>query len=286
MTAPTIAISAIDASGRKRPVDPDTVAAYATIAEARVADGLSPIIEAFTVRPVDGGYRLVTGGHRLAMLLEIGFETLTVGVEVNVKEMGDDEALQTELFENLANAGLKQLDRALFLHESWRIAKEKRGETRGRKSKLERIQEDEKSAEFALFSGARWSEEAASRVGMSVRSVFDAVRIANALIESDAVADVRGTMLEDNQNELKQLVDIPADKRREAVAAIRSGAAKKVCEARAVIGLEKEKTNDPQVRALEQFVDSWRRGSRQTRIAMVQALGLELKKLVLEYVED
>lgn len=282
MTVETIAISDIDASDRKRPIDPDTVAAYATIAEERIAEGLSPIIEAFTVRPVEGGYKLITGGHRLAMLREIGFETLTVGVEVNIKAMSEAEALQSELFENLANAGLKQLDRALFLRESWKIAKAKRGETRGRKSKVEKLQEDEKSAEFALFSSPRWSSEAAERIGMSVRSVFEAVRIAEALIEADAVEEIRGTVIEDNQNELKQLVDLPAEKRREAAAAIKRGEAKTVREARVAIRLDKPKVDDPQARIYAGIIDFWGRASKATRIEVAKTIGPEIKKLAGE----
>jgi len=276
MTAQTIAISDIDASDRKRPIDPDTVAAFAAIAEERMAEGLSPIIEAFTVRPVGDGYKLVTGGHRLAMLHEIGFEFLTVGVEVNIKDMSEAEANQSELFENLANVGLTQLDRALFLHEAWKIAKEKRGETRGRKSKVEKLQGNRKSAEFALFSSPRFSKEAAKRVGMSVRSVEEAVRIAKALIEADTVEEIRGTMLEDNQNELKQLVQIPAPLRRAAAAAIKRGDARSVRDARVAIRLEEKKTYDPQARFYANAMDAWGKLSEVNRHNFLDAIGVPM----------
>jgi len=274
MTAQTIQLSEIDASDRKRPIDPATVAAYAAIAEERLAEGLSPIIEAFTVRPVEGGYKLVTGGHRTAMLHEIGFETLNVGVEVNIKEMTEAEAIQSELFENLANAGLKQIDRALFLYEAWKIAKEKRGETRGRKSKVEKLQEDKKSPEFGLFSSPRWSDDVARRLDMSRAAVFEAVRIAQALIETDAVEEIRGTMLEDNQNELKQLVEIPAEKRREAAAAIKRGEAKTVRDARVAIQLDEKKTDDPQARFYASAIDMWGKLADIGRANFLDAIGV------------
>ncbi len=277
MNPQKIAISAIDAAERKRPIDPVTVAAYATIAEERMAEGMSPIIEAFTVRPhedIPDAFRLVTGGHRLAMLKEIGFKTLTVGVEVNIKEMSEAEALQSELYENLANAGLKQLDRALFLQEAWLVDRAKKGETRGRKLKIERLQEDKKSPKVGLFSNPRWSNEVAERVGMSRASIFDAVHIANGLIEAGVVDAVRGTMIENNQNELKQLVAIPAALRNSAVAAIKSGEAKKVSEARVVIGLDKRCTNNPQAAILADVIDLWGKATQQTRVEIMSALGL------------
>lgn len=282
MTAETIAIADIDASERKRPIDPDTVAAYAAIAEERMAEGLSPIIEAFTVRPIEGGYKLVTGGHRLAMLNEIRFEMLTIGVEVNVKEMSEADALQTELLENLANAGLKRFDRAMFVREMWKVAKEKRGETRGRKSKVEQLQNDKKSPEFGLFSGPRWSDEVASRLDMSRAAVFEAVRIANAVIEVGAEDEIRGTILEDNQNELKQFVEVPVEKRRAVAAAIKRGEAKTVREARGAIGLGKRETDDPQARIYTGIIDFWGRASKATRIEVAKTLGPEIKQLVGE----
>ncbi|MCC3246184.1 ParB/RepB/Spo0J family partition protein [Methylocystis sp. WRRC1] len=286
MTEKTIKISNIDAENRKRPIDPDTVAAYAAIAEQRIAEGWSPLIQAITVRPIDGGYKLVTGGHRLAMLKEIGFETLSVGVEVNVKEMDDQAAFEDELFENLANAGLTQLDRSLFIYDAWKAYRAKKGETRGRKSKIEQLQEDKKEPEFGLFSSERFTDAAAERVGLSKTQVKLAKQIAERLIEADAVDEIRGTMVADNQNELKQLVDMPAGKRREAAAAIKRGEAKNIAQARVVIGLDKQKTDDPQARYCATVLDAWGRSSKLTRITIVQTLGSELKKLVLEHVKD
>lgn len=285
MTAQTIAISDIDASARLRPLDPDTVAGYAGIAEQRVDEGKPPLIQPIIVRPVDHGYKLVAGGHRLAALVEIGRETLAVGVDVIVRAMDEQEAFEDEVFENVANAGLNALDRMIFLSEAKKVAVAKRGETRGRKSKVEKLQDDKKVAETAIISSERFTKAAAERIGLSERAVQEAVRIANAL-DAETIAEIRGTMIEDNQNELKQLVDIPAEKRREAAAAIKRGEAKTVREARVAIGLDKPKTDNTQVRCFEGVLDFWGRSSELTRIEIVKTLGLELKKLVLKHVED
>ncbi|HEY8136220.1 MAG TPA: ParB N-terminal domain-containing protein [Methylocystis sp.] len=273
MTAETIAIAEIDASERLRPLDPDTVAAYAAIAEQRIGEGKSPLIQPIIVRPEGEAYKLVAGGHRLACLHEVGVETLSVGVDVVVKIMGTEEAFEDEVFENLANAGLNALDRAIFLAEAKKVADAKRGETRGRKPKIEKLQGDKKMAESAIISSARFTKAAAARIGLSETQVKEAVRIANAL-DQQAVAEIRGTMIEDNIVELKQLVELAPEQQRNAAAAIKRGEAKRVAEARVVIGVDKPKTDDPQARIYAQLIDLWGKASKRTRANFLKTHGL------------
>lgn len=265
MTAQTIAITAIDASERLRPLDPDTVAAYAAISEQRLEEGKSPLIQPIIVRPDGDFYKLVTGGHRLAGLVEIGVQELTIGVDVIVRDQDAQAAFEDEVFENLANAGLNALDRAIFLFKAWETFHAKHGETRGRKSKIEQLQEDKKTDNLSVFSSERFTQAAAERVGMSTRYVERAKRIAQGLIKVGAVEEVRGTMLEDNQNELLQLVDIPEEHRRAAAAAIKRGEAKCVREARIAIRLDEKQVDDPQARIHAQMIDLWKRASALTR---------------------
>lgn len=274
MSAETIPISAIDATERLRPLDPDTVAAYAAIAEQRMDEGKRPLIQPIVVRPDGDFFRLVTGGHRLAALAEIGVATLTIGADVIVAEQDAQAAFEDEVFENLANAGLNALDRAIFLAEAKKVADAKRGETRGRKSKVERLQEDKKVAESAIISSARFTREAAARIGLAETQVKEAVRIARAL-DAETIAEIRGTMVEDNQNELKQLVEVPAEKRREAAAAIKRGEAKTVREARVAIQLDKKPVDDPQARILANLVDLWGKASSKTRKQFLHDAGIE-----------
>lgn len=274
MSPQTIAIAEIDASGRRRPVDPDTVAGYAAIAEERVSEGKTPLIQPIVIRHVDGGYKLTAGAHRLAALREIGRETIVVGEDAIIRDEDDDAALESELFENLADAGLTALDRSLFLYEAWKAFRAKRGETRGRKKKTEQLQNDGKEPEFGLFSSPRFTDAAAERVGMSKSAVKLAKQIAEALVEVDAVEEVRGTMLEDNLNELKQLIDLPPKHRRAAAAAIKRGEARRVAEARVAIGLEQPKNDDPQARFYTNAIDVWGKLDRLHRANFLDAIGV------------
>lgn len=273
MSPQTIAIADIDASERLRPLDPNTVAAYAAIAEQRIGEGKRPLIQPIIVRPEGEAYKLVAGGHRLACLDEVGVETLSVGVDVVIKAMGSEEAFEDEVFENLANAGLNALDRAIFLAEAKKVADAKRGEARGRKSKTAKLQEDRKVADSAIISSARFTKEAAARIGLSETQVKEAVRIANAL-DPQAVVEIRGTMIEDNIVELKQLVELAPDQQRKAAAAIKRGEAKRVAEARVAIGLEQPKHDDPQARFYTAAIDVWGKLDKLHRASFLDAIGV------------
>lgn len=204
MSAQTIAFSQIDASDRLRPVDSLTVDAYAAIAEQRINEGLSPLIQPIIVRPTGVGYKLISGAHRLEVLRAIGRKELIVGDDVVIRAESDDGARDSEIFENLADAGLTALDRAIFLAEAKRRYDAKRGEARGRKRKDQQIQFDKIMPETGIILSERFSKHAAERVGLSDSKIREAVHIAKAL-NPEVIPRLRGTMIEDNQNELKQL---------------------------------------------------------------------------------
>lgn len=273
MTPMAITISQIDASDRLRPVDPLVVEAYAAIAEQRLAEGLSPLIEPVVVRPTGIGYKLTSGAHRLAVLQEIGRKELAVGDDVVIRAENDDAARDSEIFENLADAGLTALDRAIFLNEAKQRADAKRGETRGRKRKDVEFKEKEKVAEAAIISSKRFSKQVAERIGMSERLVQEAVRIAKAL-DPLVIPQLRGTMVENNQNELKQLAELDGGNQRKAVTAIRASEAKTIAQARVVIGLDKPKSDDPQGRIYADLLDRWSKASNKTRRQFMADVGL------------
>ncbi|MBG0796815.1 ParB N-terminal domain-containing protein [Methylocystis sp. L43] len=276
MRAQTIAISQIDASDRLRPVDPLVVEAYAAIAEQRVNEGLSPLIQPIIVRPWPEGansYKLTAGAHRLAVLGAIGREELVVGDDVIVRAEGDDNARDSEIFENLADAGLTALDRAIFLNEAKQRFDAKRGETRGRKRKDVEFKEKEIRAESAIISSQRFTKDAARRIGLAEVVVKEAVRIAKAL-DPLVIPQLRGTMIEDNQNELKQLAELDGGSQRKAVAAIRGGEVKTVAQARVAIGVDKPKTDDLQARIYADLLDRWSKASNKTKRQFMADVGL------------
>jgi ParB family chromosome partitioning protein len=273
MSAQTIAISQIDASNRMRPVDPLVVEAYAAIAEQRVSEGLSPLIQPIIVRPQGVGYRLTAGAHRLAVLLAIGRKEAAVGDDVIIRAESDDAARDTEIFENLADAGLTALDRAIFLYEAKHRFDAKRGETRGRKRKDIEFKEQEKMAESAIISSERFTKDAARRIGLAEVVVKEAVRIAKAL-NPLAIKQLRGTAIEDNQNELKQLAELDGANQCKAVAAIKGGEVKTVAQARVAIGVDKPKTDDAQARIYADLLDRWSKASNKTKRQFMADAGL------------
>lgn len=276
MSAKTIAFSQIDASDRLRPVDPLTVDAYAAIAEQRINEGLSPLIQPIIVRPWPAGassYKLTAGAHRLAVLEAIGREELVVGDDVIVRAEGDDNARDSEIFENLADAGLTALDRAIFLAEAKRRYDAKRGEARGRKRKDQQIQFDKIMPETGIILSERFSKHAAERVGLSDSKIREAVHIAKAL-DPEVIPELRGTMIEDNQNELKQLAAVDHKIQRNVVAAIKGGEVKTVAQARVAIGVDKPKTDDQQARLYADLLDRWSKASNKTKRQFMADVGL------------
>ena len=148
-----ILIAKIDSSRRLRPVDP----AHAEVIAASVAEvGLKQPI---TLRPhperhEDGcefQYELVIGGHRLyAVDLLLGWSELTVGRDVIIEDLDDDQALLVEVDENLARHELNALDRAIFLAERKRLYLKLNPEA-GR-GKAKKIKDEVKGQTLAFYS--------------------------------------------------------------------------------------------------------------------------------------
>lgn len=272
-----IQIVEVDATERLRPLDQLIVDAYAAIAEERVRDGLSPLIQPIVVRPSSDGYRLTAGAHRLAALAAIGREALTVGEDVVIRAEDEGGARDSEIFENIASAELSALDRAIFLREAKLRHVAKRGEMRGRKRKDQQFKEDKIMPETGIISSERFSKEAAARIGLSETQVKESVAIAEALA-ADVIPQLRGTMVERNQNELKQLVQLTHNNQRHAVAAIRSGEVRTIAQARVAIGLDKPERDDPQKRIYADLLDRWSRANKQTRASFLADIGAELVK--------
>jgi ParB family chromosome partitioning protein len=273
MSAQTIAISQIDASDRLRPVDSLTVDAYAAIAEQRINEGLSPLIQPIIVRPTGVGYKLISGAHRLEVLRAIGRKELVVGDDVVIRAESDDGARDSEIFENLADAGLTALDRAIFLAEAKRRYDAKRGEARGRKRKDQQIQFDKIMPETGIIFSERFSKDAAKRIGLSDSQIRESVSIAKAL-DPEVIPELRGTMIEDNQNELKQLAALDSGHQRKAVAALLGGEVKTVAQARVAIGVDKPKTDDQQARIYADLLDRWSKASNKTKRQFMADVGL------------
>lgn len=263
----SIPIASIDASSRLRPVDELNAQAIAASIEEH------GLIQPIVVRPDGDGYRLTAGGHRLAAMTLLGWQDLKVGEHVVIRaEETDDDALTTEIHENVFRGDLSALDRAIALAEAKRIYEAKRGETRGRPRKGIENKEDKIVAETAIIFSERFTADAAKRIGLSERQIREAVSIANALSPS-AIKALRGTMIADNQNELRLLAKYAASEQTSAAKAIKAGEAKTVQQAMVHIGVEKEKRNDPQKQIYVALNDLWERANARTRAQFLDDIG-------------
>jgi len=266
-----IKISAIDDSGGLRPVDPDHVALLAqSIEQGRLEQPIS-------VRPLGDGYKLIVGGNRLAALKMLGWEELTVGEHVIIRDSDDDEARQAEVDENLVRSELTQLERLSFLaerKETW--LRSTRPSGRGGDRKSQKYKEEIKPYSIGFDFDGRFSKHAAKRFGMSEKSVEQALTLAKKL-QDDTIAAIRGTMVANNLQELLALGDIKGDEQIAAARLIQSGQAKTVLQARIVLDPKLKPSDDPQAALFPAFIAIWKKADKFTRAAIKKHIEADRK---------
>lgn len=221
-------VSAIDATGRLRPVD----RSHAQMIAASMNE--SGLIQPIVVRAdaSGNGLKLVVGGHRLCGAEINGWDEIAA----ILIECSDDEARQIEIDENLARKELTALERAEFLAERKRIYETLHPEAANGKAKKPKTEKG-KVANLATF--ARFSKDAAKSTGLGERTVQRACELA-ASLSPEAIALIRGTKLADNQAQLQALAALaPADQVTVA-GLIKASAAPNVAKARAIAGLVPE----------------------------------------------
>ncbi len=275
----TISYASIDASNRKRPIDPDHATWIAASIEEKgrgaIGEGLEQPIK---LTPRGDGYRLVHGGHRHAAMGLLGWSDLVIGKHVVVEEMGDLEAELAEIDENLVRRELNALDRALFLAERREIyEKINKVHGQGGDRKSDRYKESTISQTLRLGFSPRFTADVADKVGLSERAVQLALQIAEKL-DRAAARRLRGTKIERNQQALLALCDLSPDEQVEAADFIASGEAKTVAEARVAIGKDKPVVADPQARLLATLLEAWEKASKVTRAGFLREIGAEIVK--------
>lgn len=272
-----IRIEDIDDSDRLRPVDPHHAELIAASIEQ---NGLQqPILVRERTREDGEGrpYTLIVGGHRLAAMKLLEMEELVVGRHILLRDVDKLEARLIEIDENVARHELNALDRALFLLERKRLYEEKRGLERGGDRKSAKFKEKINSESFRIDFSERFTEDAAKRTGYSESAIQKAITLARRL-DKDAIAAIRGTPLENNQNELFQLAELPESQQRDIAQHIKSGEAKSVVQAKIAAGLVKPQSVDPQARIHTALLENWEKASKQTRVAFLRAIGAEMTK--------
>lgn len=268
----TISYASIDATGRLRPIDPDYATFLAASFEGKGV--LTPIV----VTPRGDGFKLAEGGHRHAAMGLLGWTDLVVGEHVRIEEMDEFDRRLREIDENLIRNDLNPLDRALFLAERRKVYEERnKVHGHGGDRKSQKFAEEGKSQTLRLGFAPRFTTDVADKVGLSERAVQLALHIAEKL-DPVAIAKLRGTKIERNQQALLALCDLPADKQIAAARTIAEGEAKTVSEARVAIGVDKAPSTDPQPRILSLLLDAWSKASRTTKANFLAEIGAEFVK--------
>jgi len=213
-----IRLDRIIVADRLRPVD------LAAVDMLAVSIGEGELNTPITVRPlrVDGDdmvYGLVTGAHRYAALEKLG----RVEIDCTIRDLTDDQARMVEIDENLIRRGLTPLERAVFLDQRlmlWMRLHPERSTGNGAKiaqftEVAPRRGRPAKSEKLSQFLGEApptmgFAEEAGDDLGISRRTVYNALTIARGL-SPDTRAKVSGTKIARNEGLLRQLAGV-ADK--------------------------------------------------------------------------
>jgi ParB family chromosome partitioning protein len=279
MSPKTIDIEDIDPAWEKRlrPVDQDEAALIAASIEEKGL--IQPIVVRLAVLADESEkkYILVVGGHRFWAFEYLGWTELVVGESVIIRESDPLSARIDEIDENLARHDLNALDRAIFFAERKKLYDQRRGETRGGNRKDQRFKEAIKSVNFTLLNSPRFTEEAAKRTGWSKATVEKACALAKAL-DREAIAAIRGTMIEDNSVELLALSKLEPAQQRVVAGFIKAGTARNILQAKWAAGIEKEPSDDPQARILDTLLDGFEKASKPTRAQFMEMAGLAWRK--------
>lgn len=199
MTIQPIEITRIDATGRLRQINAGWVEAFTH----EITDGavLAPIDVVETAT----GYRLITGGHRLAAHVRLGRSEIEARVWP-ASAFPDEGAMRLkEIQENILRFEPTELDRAVAILHWKQIFEDTRPQPkRGRPAK-------EIAAESARIFAERFSTAAARAMGISERSVQVAVQIATGLTEETRVR-ISAAPIADIQSELLQLAHQDGDR--------------------------------------------------------------------------
>lgn len=254
-----VALDLIDVpANRLRPVDPSWAAALGE--QYRAGAKLPPI----QLRPGEGDrFWLVIGGHRLAGARLAGLAE----IGADIRDLSEAEARLAEIDENLFRHELTIIDRALSLAERKRVFEELHPETKhGGSRKPLRKQDGFQVAK----SATRFSEEVAERIGLSERSVQQAVALANAL-SPDAVALIRGTYLADHGSDLAALARLRPDQQLFAARQIAGGEAKTLKDSLTALGRGPAPV-DEQERLFQAIASAWSRANAKTRKRVIAHL--------------
>jgi ParB family chromosome partitioning protein len=250
---------------RLRPVNPARVQMLMETPEALE----QPIL----VRPANGpngaDHRLVFGAHRLDAAKRLGWTE----IEVKVKPLDDNEAVIAEVDENLNREDLSPLDRAIFLAARKRAYEALHPEAKqGGDRRSTKRQEDFKRQTLPIG----FSRAAAEAVGLSERTIRDAVQLAESLGPT-LIRRLQGTPIAGNASDLKALAKLDEKVRSRVVDQIEDGKAARLPEALKQAGLARPAV-DTDEQVFRALVGLWTRAPAKVRKRFLAHAGLQATK--------
>ncbi|MEE8657703.1 ParB domain-containing protein [Acetobacteraceae bacterium EV16G] len=256
-----VEIKSVFIGERLRAVDPDYVALLAASIEE---NGLRQPIE--VRKSDDGGYLLISGGHRLEAVRSLG-ETKIPAIIVEASEL---EAQLREIDENLFRRDLSALDRATFLARRKEVYQELHPETRAggdRRSKQMRKVEhqatdDDDQMDKVDHLIPSFSDVTADRLGLSRRTIDRAIVLHKAILP-DVREKIASTWLADSGAQLDMLAkQMPENQRRIADLIVEQGIRATVAD---IMRQLEEKPPAPKPGKMEVFLGLWRKCSARER---------------------
>ncbi len=259
----TISLNQIDITGRLRALDEDWAQAIAASIE------VNGLLEPLVVRAKGDAYQLVAGMHRYRAL-EILEKTQA---PVRIVEMSDAHARLAEIDENLMRREVGALDRAIFLAERKAVYDELHPETRkGGDRKSDDAKIKAQTLRFDTFT-----EEASEKVGLSQRSIQDAIALVKRLAP-EAIEMLRGSEIDDNASQLKALSRLESEEQIAIANLICEGKVKSVAEGKAHVGGAPAKDSlSPKDQWNAKMRSHWAQGDKRWQKAFLAEIGAEFK---------
>jgi len=261
-----VRLDLIDTQDRLRQIDAARVEVLmdSILARRDLNAGATGLDTPITVRPMNQGYKLVAGGHRLEAIRRLG----DTEISAFVRSMTDNEARLAEIDENLARVELTMLDRAAFLSERDAIWRELHPErSHGKSGANARWHHATEKFSFA--------SDVAEKAGLTDRAIRADVKMFRSLAATpEVLAQIRGTWIADHQSQLKSLAKLGPDERLK-VARVMTRPEKPAVNVAAALGEitgQRETDFDPDEHAFLAFVKVWEHASARTRSRIVDHL--------------
>ncbi len=250
-----IPLSRIRVSDRLRAIDPAYVEMLKSSILANRTMGHSGLLNPVEVRPVEGGFQLVAGGHRFGAIEAIGDDA----IDAVVVHLDEFQARLREIDENLVRRELSALDRACFLAERKHVWECLYPETaRGKKGALVRWYDANDTMSFA--------SEAAEKAGLSMRTVQRDIKLWLGL-SADSRTRLRGTRLADDQGQLKALSKLGPDRQCQVLDALQreEDPARNVADALAEVDGTRKIVPSPEEKSFAALVSAWTHAPAKAR---------------------